>query len=129
MDKAGAYIGFSSNFHSAVTTYECRSDGSTSSGRIWTSGASRISSMKFTVGVCARLGDVLIPYFGLGYGQRTLAWEDSAGRWAKVVDCSHRGFALESGLMVRWGDILFSAGCGTVAFGCCSFDVGLGYCF
>ena len=36
-----------------------------------------------------------------GYGVRTLCWEDSDKNWARVQDCSHRGFALDAGLLVH----------------------------
>ena len=129
VNKIGLYFNYVGNFSSAPTDYNCCSDGQTPFGYIWTSGAQKVSTFRATAGLCAKVTPWLMPYAGAGYGRRTLVWEDSAGQWARVTDCSFEGVAAEAGLLLNFDHVAFSVGVGTVAFGYCTLDFGLGYCF
>lgn len=125
----GCYLKAVSNFRSSASAYDCRSDGTTDGGYIWTSGRSRVSRLSVTTGVVFRVCGWLSIYAGAGYGGRTLLWEDSSLYWARVSDRSPSGVAAETGLQFRLRRIRLSAGISTVAFRTCDGEFGLGFCF
>lgn len=127
--RVGGYAKFSSDWRFAKPAYECMSDGSTSFGTVWTTGARCVSSLAATAGVCFAAGKWLIPYVGAGYGKKDLLWEDSSGDMVRVSDYSFRGVAAEAGLIGRIGKFALSAGVGTVGFKVLRLDFGVGIVF
>lgn len=127
--RLGIYLKAVSNFESEKFAYDCLSDGTASYGPIWTTGRSRISQLCITGGLVYRVFDWLDAYAGLGYGKRTLLWEDTSSRWVRVSDFSPEGLASDVGIQFRLGRIRLSAGLSTIAFRTCAVEVGVGVCF
>lgn len=97
----GVFIKARSNFQRADFSYDCCSDGTTEEGFIWTDGKSAISRHQVTMDFFYTPWNPVSLYLGGGFGLRTLCWRDSSGEWARVVDRSMRGFALDFGVLVR----------------------------
>ncbi len=127
--RLGMYLKAVSNFESDSFTYDCLSDGTASYGPIWTTGKSRISQLSLTGGLVYRIFDWLDAYAGLGYGKRTLLWEDTSSRWVRVSDFSTEGLALDTGVQFRLGRLRLSTGISTIDFRTCDVEVGVGLCF
>lgn len=128
--RVGAYVKFKSDFSFISTSYSCLSDGSIEGGgQVWAIGASRKSRLSATAGVMCRTVKWLYPYIGIGYGSRTLAFEDTKGEWVKVSDRSWEGYAMDAGIILKFGMFSFSVGMGCVNFGYFDLDFGIGVFF
>lgn len=127
--RVGPYVKFRSDFSSPSTTYECKSDGTTGGGNIWTTGNVAKSRMTVTAGAMFRTVKWLYPYVGVGYGSRTLVWEDIDGNWAKVTDNSFTGVSIDAGLIFRFGKVSFSLGANNTQFKYTEFEAGIGIMF
>ena len=126
----GVYASFKSNYVFGDTSYSCFSDGFLpNGGRFWSCGQDRKSNLVATMGGMYRVNKWLNAYLGAGYGKRTLAWKDVDGVWAEVSDWSHRGAALETGVMFSWNRFVASVGVTTISFRTCSLNIGVGYSF
>lgn len=135
----GGYLKPSSTLHFTRPALSCRSDGTTDSGYIWTSGRERVSRYGCSGGVTFKVRPRLIVYGGAGYGSRSVLWEDASQRWALVEDYSVRGVACDAGLIVgpfvlprsakRPVDLCLMAGTSCIAFRHPSLEVGLGIGF
>ncbi len=125
----GCYVKAVSNFRSSASAYDCLSDGTTSDGYIWTSGRSRVSRLSITTGLIFRTCDWLSLYTGVGYGSRTLLWEDSSLYWSRVSDRSPRGVAADFGLQFRLRRLRLTAGLSTTAFRTIDGEIAIGFCF
>lgn len=111
----GFYASARSNFISPHHAFECHSDGSVPDGSIiWTSGKSKVSRLNLTAGALWHPAAWGTLYFGGGYGRRMLLWQDSGGEWAAVSDCSNSGIALDAGIMIHYGRMLFSTGASAI---------------
>ena len=81
------------------------------------------------------LGDngSLYAYVGGGYGTRTLAWQmygsDGDYQYAKVVPSSFSGIEAETGVVVRLGGVVLSAGAQTNSFKFWEANIGVGVMF
>ena len=82
-----------------------------------------------TTGLVFRTCDWLSLSAGVGYGSRTLLWEDSSLNWARVSDRSPRGIAADIALHFRIRSFRLYAGVSTAAFRTCDYEFGLGFCF
>lgn len=51
------------------------------------------------------------------------------GEWAKVEDFSHKGLALDAGLVFNVKNFAISAGINSIAFEWCEFSLGFGVRF
>ncbi len=134
-------------------SYRCKSDGTTSSGFIWTSGEEKTGAFSFSLGSSYAIfsrsrrdisyygsgglsGDRLFPapfalrsFAGVGYGSCSVLWEDLSGRWAQVSDLSHSGFSADAGLLFDIGQLSLMCGLSTIAFQTLSLELGLGFLF
>ena len=127
--RLGAYARASSNFASRGYDYDCMSDGTTSYGTIWTSGDASYFTAQASLGPCYRLNNWLRLYGGLGYGTALTLWEDTSGRWARVLDRSPRGLLFEAGAIFNLGRVNFSLSYSCTAFRISELQLGLGYNF
>ena len=127
--RLGAYARASSNFASRSFGYDCLSDGTTSYGTIWTSGEASYFTAQASLGPCYRLNNWLRLYGGLGYGTALTLWEDTSGRWARVLDRSPRGLLFEAGAILNLGRVNFSLSYSCTAFRISELQLGLGYNF
>lgn len=128
--KFGGYIKFRSDFNFAQASYQCNSIGEIDGGGyMWSSGARRQSRLQATGGVLFRAAKWLYPYAGVGYGSRSVHWQDWEGNWAQVSDYSCAGVAAEAGLILKLGPVAVSAGVSNTAFKFTELEVGLGVMF
>ena len=116
--------------------FTCQSDGTTSSGYIWTSGQESVGGYDLSAGatyaIVSGFGSgkmALRAYAGAGYGRQTVLWEDSSGRWAEVSDLSPSGLSSAAGLLFDFGHLSLTTGLSSVAFQTLSFELGLGLLF
>ena len=137
---------------SEASSYDCLSDGTTTTGFIWTSGRESSGALSLSAGASYALvsrpgsGSVasqgsafatssgpgplaLRLYAGAGYGGRTVLWEDASGRWAKVSDLSPSGLSADAGLLLDLGHLSLMAGLSTVSFQTLGLELGLGLLF
>lgn len=127
--RAGFYVKFRSDFSSVKSTYNCMSDGTADGGYIWATGNVKKSRMVVTAGATFRAVKWLYPYIGVGYGSRTLAWEDVSGNWATVTDNSFKGVSIDAGLIFKFGIISVSVGYNNTAFKYSELEAGIGVMF
>ncbi len=128
--KAGFYLRYETNFNDAEHSYECSTRRDYSDyGYIWTNGRSKVSYSAFSGGGVVRLCGFASMYAGMGYGSRTLLWQDEQGKYMKVTDCSHRGIVFDAGFLLRMRRLDFSVGTSSVAFSTSSVYVGVGLNF
>ena len=92
-------------------------------------GASAKSRFSFTGGYLYRFMNPLYGYAGLGYGQRTLAWETTDGELVKNTDHSVSGLAFEIGAIGQYKNFALSLGLQTINFKYMELGVGIGYFF
>lgn len=119
-----------------IAQFTCQSDGTTSSGYIWTSGQESVGGYDLSAGatyaIVSGFGSrkmALRAYAGAGYGRQTVLWEDSSGRWAEVSDLSPSGLSSAAGLLFDFGHLSLTTGLSSVAFQTLSFELGLGFLF
>lgn len=128
--RFGGYAAFRSNFAGGAALYGCTSDGRLpNGGKIWANGEERTENMTVTAGFLAAARRWMTAYAGAGYGWRYLQWQDIDGNWAEVSDYSHRGVALEAGLVFSYRKSAFSIGLSTISFKTAAFTMGVGLQF
>ncbi len=130
--SAGRWGGFLKGGYSLgapVADYTCFSDGTTPTGYIWTSGKERAKRYSITTGASYAATPFLSVYAGIGYGLRSLFWEDSSGKWAMVVDQSAKGLALDAGIVLTNRQLSFMTGISAISFKTLSAEVGIGFSF
>lgn len=128
--KFGGYVKFRSDFHFDHAAYTCDSAGQIDGGGLlWANGQQRKSRMQATGGVLFRLAKWCYPYAGVGYGTRSVHWQDYQGQWAEVTDYSCKGLAAEAGLILKMGPVAVSAGVSTTAFKYSELELGIGVMF
>ena len=92
-------------------------------------GATKKARLSITAGYLRRIIQPLYAYVGGGYGHRTLAWEMSNGEYAKNLDHSASGAAVELGVIGKIGPVAVALGYQTVNFKYHEVNVGLGVIF
>ncbi len=131
--KHGAYVRFRSDFGSTSADLECDDTGALTSGGTGTpyyvEGSSAKSRFSITGGYLYRFMKPLYGYVGVGYGQRTLAWETVEGEWVKNIDHSASGLAAEIGAIGNYKNFALSLGVQTINFKYMELSVGIGYIF
>ncbi|MGN0188006.1 MAG: hypothetical protein ACI395_00670, partial [Candidatus Cryptobacteroides sp.] len=128
-NRWGGYLKYRSNFKSRSFSYECSSDGSYSSGKIWASGNTSVSLMNVSAGARKNFGKWVGVYAGAGYGRYVTCWEDIGGDWAKVTDISTGGLSLECGAILDLGPVEIQAGVATVMFRYTGLEICFGFRF
>ena len=98
----------------------------------------RLAGYAFTVGQVLQLGRNIYGYVGLGYGAEQLFWEyeafnldrGSLGKfWALNDGLNRKGIVVESGAILRLGDIVLDLGLSTVQVQSLQLTAGIGYVF
>ncbi len=116
----GAYIRFRSDFGSVSADLECDDTGTLTSGGegkpYYNTGVEHKSRMSVVAGYLRHLWKPLYCYAGVGYGQRTLAWETVDEELVKNINHSASGAAGEVGLLLNVGKLAVSVGYHTVNF-------------
>lgn len=129
----GAYVRFRSDFGSVSSKLECDDTGALTSGGegkpYYSTGVEHKSRMSVVGGYLRHLWKPFYGYVGVGYGQRTLAWETVDGEMVKNIDRSSSGVAGEAGLLVNVGKFALSAGYHTVNFKCHEVGGSIGIMF
>lgn len=70
----------------------------------WTKGAYKSGTQAYVIGGMVRLGCPFYLNLGVGYMNRTVAWELSDGSWAKYNEDCYSGLCIDVGLTLRAGD-------------------------
>ena len=129
--KVGWYVSAMTNFNFTKADFNCNTNGVIEGyeniSYTFTEKAS--SRLSVTAGGLCKLGSPVYLYAGIGYGQRTLLWKTDGGQWAAPTDDTHKGLALEAGLMAHIKGFSISAGATAIGSDYLEFKVGLGYCF
>lgn len=125
----GGYLGGRSDFRTVASDYDCRSDGGTDYGQVWTSGGRKSGRFALTGGGWIRAAAPLRIYAGAGYGCRTVCWEDLRGEWARVTDYSAAGAVLEAGVLLSFGRFTVAAGGECIGFRQFGLQTGAGIRF
>lgn len=125
----GGYLRFGSNFRTVSPAYDCRSDGTTDFGVVWSSGGRSVSRLCITGGVWMQCLEKIKIYAGAGYGRRIVCWQDTKGDWARVQDYNNSGLALDAGIMLDLGHFSFSLSGEALAFRQFGLTVGAGVSF
>lgn len=131
--KNGVYVKFRSDFGSASTKMECDDTGTLTAGGsgkpYYKKGATNQSRMSVTAGYLRQIWQPLYLYAGVGYGNRTLAWETVDGTLVKNTDHSAEGAAIEVGAIGRYKLFALSVGFHTVNFKHHEASIGFGILF
>ena len=117
--RAGVYVDLNDIFAAEFrlkSDYSCTSDGTTSYGKIWTTGKKRASLFSVTGGGIFCLDSHWSLYAGAGYGNWNYQWEDVDSRWVEVSDLSYKGLVLETSVAFSFGAVGVSAGVQTLEF-------------
>lgn len=128
--RYGFYVKGSVPVNSMKPDFYCKSDGTTDSGFIWTTGKEKTGHISVTAGGTLSLMKYLRLYAGAGYGKRSVLWEDASGLWAEVKDLSAPGLTIDAGLLLL-DDCAVSlmVGVSTLSFRTLSLELGAGFCF
>ena len=127
--KMGAYASFRSSLTNHNPSYSALSDGTSGNTFVWTTGASASDRLFVTAGPVVRIGKRMSVFGGLGYGMRSLCWEDSEGKWFELTDVSRRGLCTEAGLGLHLGRFSLSAGWISLPFSYNGMTFSVGYNF
>lgn len=127
----GGYIRAKYSFTSLSTDAEADDAGTIAgtSSRAWFTGENRSARFTVTAGALYRVILPLYAYAGIGYGNKTLAWEMADGRWAKATGHSHKGFESELGILYRFGNYAVSAGVENTRFKYWEANIGVAIMF
>ena len=99
------------------------------SSKAWFTGEDKSGRFSVTAGALYRIILPLYAYAGIGYGNKTLAWEMADGRWAEAADHSAKGFESEIGAIYRYKDYAVSLGVENTAFKYWEVNVGVAIMF
>ena len=130
-DEWGGYVRFKCRFASAKPSYSCTSDGQIdeSGMTFWPGEKTGRTTLTAIAGVLWGFSDRLCLYGGLGYGKKSILWEDIDGSWAQVSDLSFKGLSAEAGILASWKFMTIGLGVSTTAFHSASIDISAGFCF
>lgn len=130
VQTVGGYVKFRSNFDFTTGAYKATSDCNIEGdGYLWPSGEKTESIMNVTGGLLIRASKSIYPYFGVGYGSRSILWKDTDGAWVGISDYTYTGLAAEAGLVFKFGPVSLSAGVSNTAFKYTAAEVGFGVMF
>lgn len=90
-----------------------------------------VSKMRLSVmaGGMMRLTPSWFLRLGVGYGNRTLRWESTNGKWYRNTAFSQQGIDLSVGAQLHWHGIAASLEAVTTQFQNVEFKLGIGYAF
>lgn len=129
--RHGGYIAFNSeSFSMPETKGECDRWGyvDAEGGLPYYSGKTKTGNWKVLAGGMHRLIDKLCLYEGLGYGERTVAWETSDGDCLYNTGMSTKGVSAELGLLYHFRTLALSMGVTTIKGKYWEITWGLGVC-
>ena len=132
----GVYLHVKTDFSFGLkTTMECDAEGLIDNVKGWYSGESKQSRLAITGGYMRHLfdfGDIgsMYVHIGAGYGSRTVAWQmlgsDGNYQYVKVSPSSFSGLEADTGLILRFGGYVLSAGVQTNSFKFYEANIGIG---
>lgn len=126
--KWGGVVSAQYNFKSANSHYSAMSSGKRADGGgyIWPEGNHETSLLSVGAGGYYHFVKWLGAYATVGYGYRSIFWEDTEGQWAQIEDLSARGMALSAGILFRWKFFSATAGVSTISFQTLGVTLGAG---
>lgn len=98
----------------------------------------RLASFAFTAGPIYQMSRNIYGYVGVGYGAEQLFWKYQAynldkklisNEWALNESINQKGIAMDGGVVVRKGRILFDLGLSTIQFKTFQITAGVGFTF
>lgn len=122
--RLGVYLKGRSSFHSPRTSFQIQDK-----QPVWANGKTDQGRWAVTAGGFIQTTKWLNIYLGAGYGVYKKAWQDVQGNWGEVLKASHRGLALDGGLMVRYRHLVVSVGTDITDLGYADLDLGIGVVF
>lgn len=127
----GGYVKAKYSFSSLSTDASANDAGviDGTSSRAWFTGDDKSGRFSVTAGALYRVILPLYLYAGVGYGNKTLAWEMADGRWAKASEHSNKGFESEIGAIYRFGNYAVSAGIENTSFKYWEANIGVAIMF
>ncbi len=110
--KWGGYVKAKYSFTNLSTDASAHDNGviEGTSSQAWYTGNDQSGRFSVTAGALYRAALPFYLYAGLGYGNKTLAWEMADGRWAEAADHTYKGLEAEVGAIYRFGNYAVSAG-------------------
>ncbi len=129
MRRHGVYVHLSSNFRNGPRTIgECDEDGMPTGSDTppYYTGKTENSRHAFLAGGVHRIAGEFRLYEGVGYGNRTVAWETNDGRYLRNKDYSAKGISAEAGGIWIHGNWAVSAGVCTIKGTYWEFNIGFG---
>ena len=129
--KWGGYVKAKYSFSSLSTDVTVDDAGVVegTSAKAWFTGADKSERFSITAGALYRITLPLYAYAGIGYGNKTLAWEMADGKWAEASDHSAKGIESEIGAIYRYKEFAVSLGVENTAFKYWEFNVGVAIMF
>lgn len=131
MKRFGGYVKVKSDFN-GVPEYSdvCNREGWLSDGtQGWFTGGYVKSRSSITAGALAHIKGPFTAYAGIGYGIRTLLWENYDQSYTKVLPSSVKGVEAEAGLMFKAGRLILTAGVSETGFKWMEGSFGIGLRF
>lgn len=133
--KLGWYVSLGTNFNfdNSNGAFTCDGDGNWVNqfvGDYKFTGASKTSRVAATAGLAFKISDPLYAYAGAGYGYRNLYWyyTSTGGQgYAKNMDYSYQGLAVDAGLMLHFNGFGISLGVQTIGVKYMEAKIGIGY--
>ena len=111
--------------------YECLGDGTVDGKQIWTKKGGHTWRARYSVtgGAIWQCFRNIGLYGGIGYGQKSLVWEDDKELRVRVKDYSYRGLAIDFGAIVTIRKWTLSAGVSSIRGEYYDMEAGVGICF
>lgn len=132
--RLGWYVSLGTNFNfSSESGFTCEGTGNWLNqfvGNYSFTGNKKTSRFSATAGMAVKIVDPVYAYAGLGYGYRNLFWEyvsGSVNAYAKNVDDSYKGLAIDGGLMLHFNGFGVSLGVQTIGVKYMEAKIGIGY--
>ena len=131
MRRHGSYVLAQTDFHSSPATHEtCDRNGRLENGNLpYYSGKTKDNRWTLMAGGIHRLIDEFCLYEGIGYGCRTMAWEQYDGAWLRNKDYTHHGLSAEAGCLYRFYRLALSVGVMTIRAKYWEASIGIGLHF
>lgn len=131
--RHGIYLHLQSDYHSATKTNgECEKDGAVGDGKVYPyyTGEKKSSMLMVFVGGIHHMTEHFDIYEGVGYGNRTMAWQISDGSYLRNKGYSYKGVAAELGVVYEFNtSFLLSGGIMSIMGKYWEPSIGIGYHF
>lgn len=109
--KSGGFVRYKGNFESVSPSFSVDENGVDESGTSrWFNDVVKYKRWAATAGYMHRVAKMFYPYFGVGYGERVMAWQTDSGEYASVSSSTYKGVEVELGVLARFGVLAVGVG-------------------